>query len=268
MLTLQQIMDSQSNILNGKQVKIIRHKDNRAEYRDVMKDKDRLIEYQREQSKHVFKDCDYIISCVGIDRNQAILFGVFKVGDHEFINDHHYYDLDRIGDFTDLENRLIIDWGSNAISWHQWYNRHDKKIVQVLPDGYVGHFPGLLNFVLEFDELQKIINHPDANHDWCHNLSSVNGIYMILDDKTGHQYIGSANGKEGIWQRWREYASNYTGGNKRLSNLIENDPHYYKNFKYSILQTLPSNITQREIVAIENLYKEKLGSRTHGLNRN
>jgi len=153
---------SQSDILSGKKVKIVRHRDNRAEYRDVMKDKDQLIEYQREQAKHVFKDCDYIISFVGLDRSQAVLFGVFKV----------------------------------------------------------------------------------------------------------HQYIGSANGKNGIWQRWSNYASNYTGGNDQLIALLKTDPLYYKNFKYSVLQTLPSNITQREIVAIENLYKEKLGSRAHGLNQN
>lgn len=268
MITLQHIIESQSSILDGKRVKIIRHKDGRVEYRDIMKDKDRLLEYQKEQAKHVFKDCDYIISFVGLDRSQAVLFGIFKVGSHELINDMYYYDLKPVDNFSSLENRLIIDWGSNAISWHQWYDRHDKNVVQILPNGYNGHFPGLLNFILDFDELHEIINHPDANHDWYHQLSSVNGIYMILDNKTGHQYIGSANGKNGIWQRWSEYASNYTGDNKELMALLKSDPLYYKNFKYSVLQTLPSNITQREVVAIENLYKEKLGSRAHGLNRN
>jgi hypothetical protein len=268
MITLQQIVESQSDVLNGKRIKIVRHKDGRAQYSDIMKDKDRLLEYQKEQAKHVFKECDYIISFIGLERSHAVLFGVFKVGFYEFKNDHYYYDLKHVDDFTSLENRLIINWGNNAISWHQWYDLHDKDIVQILPDGYVGHFPGLLNFVLEFDELQKIINHPDANHDWYQHLSAVNGIYMILDDKTGQQYIGSANGKNGIWQRWSEYVSNYTGDNKELVTLLKSNPLYYKNFKYSVLQTLPSNITQREIVAIENLYKEKLGSRAHGLNRN
>tara|TARA_R110001592_G_scaffold29350_3_gene106497 strand:- start:13386 stop:13622 length:237 start_codon:yes stop_codon:yes gene_type:complete len=65
-----------------------------------------------------------------------------------------------------------------------------------------------------------------------------------------------------------EYAANYTGGNKELVTLLKSDPYYYRYFRYSVLQTLPSNITQREIVAIENLYKQKLGSKMHGLNRN
>lgn len=268
MITLRQIIESQSDILNGKKVKIVRHKDGRAEYRDIIKDKAQLLAYQKEQTKHVFKDCDYIISFVGLDRSQAVLFGVFKVHGWTSDDDGYYYDLEHVDNFANLEDRLIIDWGTNAISWHQWYVGASKEVLQILPDGYVGHFPGLLNFVLEFDELQTIIDHPDANYDWYHHLSAVNGVYMILDNKTGNQYIGSANGKNGIWQRWSDYASNYTGGNDQLISLLKTDPLYYKNFKYSVLQTLPSNITQREIVAIEKLYKEKLGSRAHGLNRN
>jgi len=112
------------------------------------------------------------------------------------------------------------------------------------------------------------MNNPDANIEWKHHLCAVSGIYMILDTRTGQQYIGSANGNHGIWQRWCDYAANFTGGNRELKALLETDPHYYRHFRFSVLQTLPSNITQQEIIAIENLYKEKLGSRVHGLNRN
>lgn len=126
----------------------------------------------------------------------------------------------------------------------------------------------MLNFVLEFDELQRLIENPEANYEWHHHLSAVNGIYLILDTSSGEQYVGSANGENGIWQRWIDYAKTYTGGNVQLKVLVEKDPHYYRNFRYSVLQTLPSNIIKREIDAIETLYKKKLGSRVHGLNRN
>lgn len=85
---------------------------------------------------------------------------------------------------------------------------------------------------------------------------------------TGQQYIGSAYGGEGIWQRWSYYANTGTGGNRELIRLLETDPHYARHFRFSLLQSLPSNITQREIVRIEELYKEKFGSRAHGLNGN
>jgi len=268
MITLHDVLNTQSSILENAKVKLVRHKDSRVEYRDIIKDKEGLLEYQRVQPKDVFKGCDYIISFIGMERKRSVLFGVFKVNGSVVKDGQYEYELEPIDDFDELVDRLVIDWGSNAIAWHQWYDKQEKEVVEILPQGYIGNFPGLIDFALEFDELKKLIDNPDANHDWRNQLCAVNGIYMILDTNTGQQYVGSANGKNGIWQRWSEYAANYTGGNKELVSLIKSDPHYYRHFRYSILQTLPSNITQREIIAIENLYKKKLGSKAHGLNSN
>tara|TARA_X000001036_G_C20681032_1_gene805906 strand:+ start:2258 stop:3124 length:867 start_codon:yes stop_codon:yes gene_type:complete len=268
MLALKQILNSQSPLLQGKKVKLVRHKDSRAEYRYVMKDRDALLEYQKEQSKHVFKDCDYIISFIGIERRRSVFIGVFRVNGSNPRDGKQYYELEPVTEFKDLEDRLVIDWGDNARAWHQWYDRHDKEVIEILPKGYVGAFPGLLDFVLEYDELKTLVNNPDANHEWQQHLSAVNGIYLILDNSTGQQYIGSAYGGEGIWQRWSEYATTGHGGNLELKSLLQKDPAYARNFKFSVLQSLPSNITPREIITIEALYKDKLGSRAHGLNRN
>ena len=151
-----------------------------------------------------------------------------------------------VPEFADLVDRLVIDWGNNAISWHQWYDRQPKEeVIEILPQGYIGNFPGLLEFALDFGELEKLVNHPDANFEWRQHLSSVNGIYLILDTKTGQQYIGSANGAEGIWQGWGEYVRTKTGDKREWTALMENDPQYYRHFKFSILQTLPSNICER-----------------------
>lgn len=269
MITLQQILRSQSDILENARVKIVRHKDGRAEYRDAMKDKAALTEYQRTQAKPVFSDCDYIVCFMGLERRRSLLFGVFRVGDCQPFNGRsHDYDLELIPEFDALVDRLVIDWGNNAIAWHQWYHAQPKEVVEILPRGYIGNFPGLLNFVLDFKELKQLLDNPNANAQWQHHLSAVNGIYMILDASTGHQYIGSACGKDGIWQRWGDYARTVTGGNKELIALIDGDPDHHRHFRFSILQTLPSNVTRDEIVRVENLYKEKLGSRVHGLNCN
>lgn len=268
MITLQQILNSQSSLLKGKKVKIVRHKDGRAEYRHLMKDRAALLEYQKEQANDVFKDCDYIITFVGVERKRSIFIGAFKVGTSTIKNGLHYYDLEPVNDFNILIDRLVIDWGNNAISWHQWYDRQEKEVIEILPQGYIGNFPGLLDFVLEYDELKTLVHNPDANYEWRHHLSAVNGIYLILDSSTGMQYIGSANGKNGIWQRWCDYANNGHGGNKELIALIKTDPNYHRHFRYSVLQTLPSNITKTEIDKIETVYKQKLGSKAHGLNRN
>ena len=268
MITLQEILNLKTDLFKTSRVKLVRHKDRRAEYRDLIKDREELLKYQQEQGKPIFHDCDYIISFIGQEQRKSILFGVFKVMGFTFDDQvrKYYYNLEQLTEFEYLANRVIIDWGNNAISWHQWYDKQIKEIIQILPQGYMGSFPGLLNFVLDFSELKILINNPDANQDWKSNLSSIDGIYLILDSKTGNQYIGSASGKEGIWQRWTDYATTVHGGNEKLKELVSEDPNCYKHFKYSILQSLPSNLTQKEVVAIENLYKEKLGTKGHGLN--
>lgn len=99
-------------------------------------------------------------------------------------------------------------------------------------------------------------------------LSSVAGVYLILDTVSGMQYIGSAYGKEGIIGRWEQYARNGHGGNKQLMELLEKDPERITKFQYSILITLPQSMTKNEVINVEMLYKKKLGSRSFGLNSN
>ncbi|WP_082893377.1 GIY-YIG nuclease family protein [Rufibacter ruber] len=264
-LTLQDLLDLKSDLFKNAKVKMVRHKDNRREYRDLIKDKASLLEYQREQSKEVFKDCDFIISFVGQKGTKSLLFGIFKVKGVEKRETSFYYDLEQVGGFDYLVDRVVVDWGDNSIAWHQWYHKQPKEVVQILPNGYLGSFPGLLNFVLDFDELQKLTQNPEANQDWKSHLSAVNGIYLILDSQTGNQYVGSACGNEGIWQRWCNYAYNSHGNNKKLIELCSN-PGYGRNFRFSILQTLPANLSKKEVVAIEYLYMRKLGTRAYGLN--
>lgn len=91
---------------------------------------------------------------------------------------------------------------------------------------------------------------------------------MILDKKTGNQYIGSAFGQGGIWQRWSDYASSGHGGNQKLIELCANKNNYESNFQFTILKSLPSNLSNREVIKIETLYKEKFGTKSFGLNQN
>jgi len=89
-----------------------------------------------------------------------------------------------------------------------------------------------------------------------------------LDKITGNQYIGSAYGKDGIWQRWSEYSKTGHGGNELLKELCLIDTQYYKNFQFTILQSLPSNLSNKDVIAVESLYKKKLGTKVFGLNKN
>jgi hypothetical protein len=121
---------------------------------------------------------------------------------------------------------------------------------------------------LSFKELEFVVENADANSTWHDKLSSVYGIYLILDTISGKEYIGSAYGEEGIWGRWVTYKETGHGNNQELKKLLENDENYKYNFQFTVLRTLPGNLKPTEVVECENLYKQKLGSRTFGLNRN
>jgi hypothetical protein len=275
MFTLKELIELKTDFFKGKRVKLVRHKDSRTEYKDILKDREALLEYQKEQGKEVFKNTDYLISFIGQESTKSLLFGVFKVNgidkkERGVIKkgEKFFYNLTEVNIIDELIDRVVIDWGKSAISWYQWYDKQTKEVIEILPKGYLGEFKGLTNFVLDYDELKKLISNPDANKDWKSNLSSINGIYMILDTKTGSQYIGSAYGIGGVWQRWSEYASSIHGDNKRLKELCKLDKNYKKNFQYTILESLPSNVNKKEVIKIENLYKEKFGTRAFGLNEN
>lgn len=255
-------------MFSNSRVKVVRHKDNRREYREIINDRDKLIEYQKSQAKEVFSNTDYIISFIGQESTKSLFFGVFKIIGVEKRETDFYYDIQELNILSEFVERIVIDWGLGALAWAQDYHKNSKEIIEILPKGFLGNFPGLTNFVLDFEELTRLISNPDANKDWKNHLSAINGIYLILDKSTGYQYIGSANGKGGIWHRWTEYIKTKTGGNKHLVDLCCNDNQYHKNFQFTVLQSLPSNITQKEILEIENLYKKKFGTRFYGLNAN
>lgn len=274
-MTIQEILDLRYPFLKDKKVKLIRHADPRNiyDFKTIKKDKEKLLEYQSQQNAPVFSECDYIVSFLGKESKSSLLIGVFKVKGYKEVNgiDHKYlYDLEDISDEStqeELYDRVMIDWGKATTSWHQWYDK-EKEVTQILPLGYVGEFPGYDKLIMDSFDLKRLAKFESANGEWVHKLSAVSGVYLILDQSTGRQYIGSAYGLNGIWGRWKQYAYDGHGENTRLKELMMSDPEYNQNFQYSILQTLPRNLSEKEVIAVEGVFKEKLGSRAFGLNKN
>jgi hypothetical protein len=105
-------------------------------------------------------------------------------------------------------------------------------------------------------------------------LSAVSGVYVIRDMNPaggGRLYVGSAVGSEGIWGRWVGYGSDkWHNGNVALKALYEQDPDYKRHFQFGILQVMSRGTADRDVLAAESSYKNKLGSRviSLGLNRN
>jgi hypothetical protein len=249
-------------------VKVLRHKDSRFDLWELVRE-GKFEKYQNEQGWDVFGGSYFIISFIAERYNYAKFVGVWKVLSKKQRGKLWYYKTKEILGFDDLKGRLIVKWGDGTRSWAQWLERKgNKEIYQILPPNYVEDFPGFYDFQLSFSKLQQIIQNPDSNRDWRTMLSSVSGIYLILDSKSGSQYVGSAYGKGGIWNRWAGYVKNHSGGNKHLANILKKHPNRYKDFHFSILRVLEPASTKEQVIDQEVQIKNKLGSRAFGLNAN
>jgi hypothetical protein len=262
--------------------KLVRHQDARYDVHDLMR-RGWLEYYQATQSRPVFDHCERIISFVGTAGTTARFIGVYRVRGRRSKSDarevprpagfpsdyfqtpRYYYDLEQETAFGDLENRVVIEWGKGTRSWVQRLS--NKEVVELLARGQTRPpFRDYLEFTLTHAELKGLYNYEDANREWRARLSAVAGVYLILATKNGAQYVGSAHGTEGIWGRWAAYARDGHGGNKLLKSLVGHDSAYPEAFSYSILQILPKTVARSEVLAWEQCYKEKLGSRATGLN--
>lgn len=266
---------------NRSKIKLVRHSDSDGVV-DRVVEAGLLEEYQRYQPRF-FAEWEYLAAFIGDAGGKARLFGVYRIANSRPMIDappaltacgwvdydmakQVVLDLEPVTEFEDLAGRVVIDWGKGALAWHQ--NSAAKEVVQILPSGYVRPFTGYLDFILTYDELCDIITRPDANSEWRTMLRGVAGVYLIVDSRTGMQYVGSAYGKQGIWGRWEQYAKTGHGHNAKLVALHTEEIGCARHFRFSILRTLAKTLTSKEVIAQEALFKKKLGSRAFGLNSN
>lgn len=269
------------NGFDPKRVKLIRHS---------LKDKDFnkcyingfMDDYQKIQKENFFRGCDYILSFVSEPGNSAKFMGCYEVGmgqlavptlmpeefplEFMFNSDNYYFDLKKTELLSDLIERLIIDWGKAAISWHQWAT--NEKAVLAIQENPRLAFNGFENVLLSYGELKEIMKDQTLYENWHTALSSIYAIYLIVDSADGKMYVGSAYGSGGLLERWKCYVDTKHGGNKGIKEVICNYPDRFEHFQFSILQVLPKNITDEEVIKFENLYKKKLLSIKYGMNEN
>ena len=187
---------------------------------------------------------------------------------HDFTSpEGFFYPLANRPECKDLEDRLVIDWGKGALAWHQWYS--DRPAIEIRPAGRaLPPFRDYLRVHLTFDDLQRLAAQPDAHRDWVAGLSAVGAVYLIVDSVTGEQYVGSATGTGGLWQRWCQYAKSGHGGNLKLRELCGRGPAHPAAFRFSILETFSRTLAREEALDLETFFKQKLGTRAFGLNVN
>ena len=167
------------------------------------------------------------------------------------------YDLEWMPEFDDLSERIVIAWGtsSSARQWSHWAKRLGKEIIELRQHAKEPPFPGFQAFITTLEEI------PLLPRSWREVLAAVNGIYLLVHPD-GEQYVGSTYGEGGFLGRWNDYVKTGHGGNQLLKE------RGWANYTVSILETASSAMSQSDIIERENIWKEKLGSRAHGLNAN
>ena len=170
------------------------------------------------------------------------------------------FDLAISAHLADLRDRLVIGWRSPR-AWRLNGPTAASYPVLEIADAKPIFFPGFDRLVLDYVQLQAMMReHRYAS--WRTALSSVIGIYLITDTRTGRHYVGKADGAESIRQRWGAYATNGHGGNVELRNI---DP---TSFRYSLLRVFDPSTPTSSVNEAESHFKVALDTRSHGLNRN
>jgi len=285
-LTLRNILRLSGLDLSAK-IKMVRHKDSREAimingkevegnpYDWYRKDKDKFIAYQSEQHRDVFKGVKYVVSLIGEAGTTARFIGVYEVEGEDAVRksavgaEKFYYRMREVEGFEELKDRVIIDWGKAAITWHQWLTEdNDKEVIAITP-GFEWDPPqDYEDIILNYSQLKYIICEKSFET-WKRKLSDCNCIYAISDSCSGKLYVGSTYNREGIWGRWKDYAETGHGNDVELKKLLDADPEYAKKyFTWSILQILPLNVSDNVAIRKETSWKDRLGRSVCALNKN
>lgn len=167
------------------------------------------------------------------------------------------FDLACTEQLAGWKGRLVVTWPPPERSWWRWAGRNRIQVDAIHTESIlVKQTPPWNEMVLTWVQLQSL------PRDWQAAMAQWRGIYLIRDGRTGKGYVGSAYGRENILARWLAYARTGHGGNVELKGL---DP---RNFTFAILQRVAPDAPADEVIRIESNWKDRLGTREHGLNRN
>lgn len=165
-----------------------------------------MEEYQAVQAHDRFTVGGFVASFVVTPppRSETLFIGLYKVmsvgrcapGTREALTGIdvaglYHYEMAYDHRLDEYKERLVVDWGRGTRSWAQRASRQPKP-VRALRDQQELPFPGFGQFCIDVHDL------PGIYPSWQERLREVKGIYVLVDKKTGQQYVGSAKGEESL----------------------------------------------------------------------
>ncbi len=230
----------------------------------------RFHEWQQWQARKNFER-PYVVALIGLEtKNKWLFAGVYKTAGYELRESSVYYQLHELTSCEEMSGRLIIHYERSA---RQSYLKADGcserlLVSEILPERRrITEFSSYRAICLSKDELDIIAR--EAIESWRVALSSVAGVYVITDTKTGKLYVGSASGEGGIWNRWLAYSKTGHGDNAELKRLLKAEGNdRSRQFQFSVLEIADKHESREGIQQRESHWKTVLGTRDHGLNAN
>ena len=259
-------------------VRLLRHKERSAPGRspyDLWRDNPPLFEaYQARQGvtqRSNFGDAHFWASFVVTPTDETLFAGIHHITGRELLTvDAPMIQRDEINPagscdtyaatrtelLADLIGRLVVDWGTGTRAWIQRADKQDKVVLEIRRVFEEPDFPGFQRFV---EPLSRISSLPKG---WVQALRASRGVYLLTCPRTREQYVGSATGEGGFWQRWLDYFDTGHGGNVELKSREPSD------YQVAVLEVAGSAASAENVLHMEALWKAKLQSREMGLNRN
>lgn len=257
-------------------MQLVRHQDSRSPrgsspYSLWRNRREAFEAYQRIQRRDVFDTPGVLASFVVPGGGETLFAGIYRVlavapnassetcplnGTLFDAGTVNAYEIEALDDLQPYAGLLTIEWGEGTRSWVQRAQNQNKPVLEIRRRREDPPFPGFSHFRTKSNDLDLL---PVT---WSAILSATGGVYLLVSEVTGEQYVGSATGEEGFWSRWSAYAQDGHAGNVLLRQ--RGKPPY----NISILETAPSYASRQDVIAAEQRWKERLGSRAFGLNGN
>lgn len=230
-------------------------------------------QWQEYQNRRNFQ-CDRVLSLIHLGGSDWLFAGVFDVVRVEPQSNGQkswfQYTTSEVSGLEHLVGRVIITFRRKFRASYLKGPRYGEALIvkEILAERHsIGEFPGYNKVCLSFRNLKTVIRQETAS--WKTALGNVAGVYLIADEKSGKQYVGSAYGDVGIWQRWCAYAESGHGGNRELKQLLSKEgSDYANNFLFTILEVIDLNASKEYVTGRESHWKDALLTRKYGYNSN
>lgn len=262
-----------------KQTWLARHSDKsgRGVYRLWIEDLSEFEKYQSLQTRVKFDVGEFVASFVLTPTDETLFVGLYEVLERTACREgttcpvsgtlYHagkaqWHKMKRSPKMSEYIGKLVIGW--NTLNADETERRpsqmfaqgagNEKRVIEVLREKFQIPFPGFRSF---HENVSDVPNLPES---WKQALRSVWGIYLLVCNATGKQYVGSAYNENGLYGRLCDYKDPQQPGHKRLVSHDKalNDG---KGYQCCVLDVVTPGVTTSEITTLESLWKDKLLTR-------